>query len=770
MIKQNFCTVNFQDIPHKKDIFSKELTLLLVLEGTITIEDEGQIVHLCTGELYCLNLNHLATMTPYQSDYASVVFLQINPIFFTSQFPDFLNVKFALPIHETSFDKQQAVNHLTNLLVDLLINEFSYQETRTVKQLILLESIILSLTEHFKYQSTAISVHSSNFQTKEIIHFINQHYHEGLTVKEIAEEFFLSEASLSKMFKKETGLYLSKYLKKLQVTRSANELLYSDATIEKIALNAGFNSAKIYREQFKHFFNMSPTEYREQHQMTDNNQPIALTTSHQQPKEIIEQLYQLIKREPHTRQPEQLHKLTKHLEINDSQSLRTKHANDVIVHIEYLSDLNKAHIQKELLELLNQQTLTIISCFNFFPELPVSYRLSKNANLNSFPAFEELDTGLAFLMNHQLKLMIQFDLMDFDDQTISLYLELFNYMINRWGRQFLSTLSFNVQSFTLDNVALYQEFYQSIHHYYPEISFGIKLPISDPFDNQQTHTNIKQLLTHVNRTYNFLSYTADSNYIFNQTNNLSNKIVEAHHYLTNKSNWIKHCLNELSIDCPLYLTEWNTLTGTTINYNGLFFRGALITKQLLNLEQLIDGYGFWLNLESHEHYNLRAQSPSIGLDLFHYHQNRRPAFFSLQLANRMQGTVIREDDFYLLTQHGEKLQLMMWNENYFDPHLSTELAFMNSQILSLSLSIHHLLEGKYQVKQIDFNRESGALFYSYMDFKQTAHLDKETIDYIHAKNRPNLQVFDVDISERFDYSFSLDTNAVILLEFTPIAT
>ncbi|MGX7030344.1 helix-turn-helix domain-containing protein [Vagococcus zengguangii] len=770
MNNQNFCTINYQKISKNYRIFSEQLTLLLVLEGTITIEDEGELSHLTKGQLYCLNLNHLVIIQADSLSNSSVVFLQINPMFFNAQLPDFLTVKFIIPITDANYDQQQAITKLTNLFVDLLINEFSFQETRAIKQLILLESIILALTEHFKIESHFISLHSDNFQTKEIIQFINQHYQKGLTVKQIAEEFFLSEATLSKTFKKETGSYLSKYLKKLQITRSINELLYSDLTIEQIALNVGFNSAKIYREQFKLLFHMSPTEYREQHIHKKKTDNVITKSINNKPKELISVLYQLAHKENQVRQPEELHQLTKHLNISTIKPIRSKKTNEIIVHLEYLSDLNKAHIQAELLELLDQQTLTTISCFDFFPELPISYRLAKNAHLNSFPAFEELDTALSFLTKHQIKLMVQFNLSNFNEQTLMLYSEIFNYIINRWGKTFLTHISINVQSVTLANIETYQQFYQQIRYAFPDIRFGVKLPISDPYDNELAKININNFLKQLAGNFQFLSYSADSNYIFKQSTDIRDGIVEAHHYLTNKTNWVKYRLSENDISCPLYLTEWNTLTGTTINYNGMFFRGALITKQLLVLEKLVEGYGFWLNLESHEHHNLQASINSIGLDLFHYHQNKRPAFFSLQLSNRLNGVVVKEDDFYIMTKKGQQFQVMIWNENYFDPHLSTELSFINSHILTLSLAIQDIFKGKYQVKQIDFNRESGALFYSYMDFKKTAHLDKETIDYIYAKNRPNLKVFDIEIDKSFNYSFSLDSNAVILLEFTPIAT
>lgn len=141
----------------------------------------------------------------------------------------------------------------------------------------------------------------------------------------------------------------------------------------------------------------------------------------------------------------------------------------------------------------------------------------------------------------------------------------------------------------------------------------------------------------VAKQVNFLSYKAEPNHIFKETNKHSPNLKKYQYYVLNKTLHIKQILQKNGLKLPLYLTEWNTLTGKTRNMNGTFFRGAIIVKDILTLNELITGYGFWLNIDLYESNTHQRKSKNDGLELFHFNNSKRPAYFSLVLENRMKG-------------------------------------------------------------------------------------------------------------------------------------
>ncbi len=238
--------------------------------------------------------------------------------------------------------------------------------------------------------------------------------------------------------------------------------------------------------------------------------------------------------------------------------------------------------------------------------------------------------------------------------------------------------------------------------------------------------------------------------------------------MLNKTLHIKHVLKEYDIQLPLYLTEWNTLTGMTRNSNGTFFRGAIILKDLLMLDTLVDGFGFWLNIELYEKQTQDRPLKNDGLELLHFYSGKRPVYFCLWLARRIAGSVLAQGEEYLLTYLDGKYQLLLLNTNYFDPHLSSEEAFLKSQAVAFEIELTNVEPGNYQIKQIDFNRHNGALFYTYEEFHNADTLDLETQKYVVEGTRPKIKVFDTQINDIFNYYATLDTNGIVLLELTPI--
>ncbi|ERK33901.1 hypothetical protein I131_07570 [Enterococcus faecium CRL1879] len=140
----------------------------------------------------------------------------------------------------------------------------------------------------------------------------------------------------------------------------------------------------------------------------------------------------------------------------------------------------------------------------------------------------------------------------------------------------------------------------------------------------------------------------------------------------------------------------------------------------------------------------------------------------MSLIRRLQGQVIAQGEEYLMTKEGQNYQLLLWNTNFFDPHLSSEEAFLESQALDISIDVQVLPAGRYQVKQLDFDRNHGAVFYVYAQFQSAAQLDRETEAYIDQKTMMKLHVFDRMITDRFRHFSTIDTNGVQLFTFTLI--
>lgn len=94
------------------------------------------------------------------------------------------------------------------------------------------------------------------------IDFIDQHLTAPLTVHEIADAVSCHPDYLSRLFKKETGLSVSRFLLEQKCHSARYMLENSNATCTEIAAFLGFSSCSHFIERFRQMVGMTPESYR----------------------------------------------------------------------------------------------------------------------------------------------------------------------------------------------------------------------------------------------------------------------------------------------------------------------------------------------------------------------------------------------------------------------------------------------------------------------------------------------------------------------------
>ena len=97
---------------------------------------------------------------------------------------------------------------------------------------------------------------------KMVLDYINEHYQEQLTVKELTELSNYSEYYFMKLFKQYTGKTVASYLNDFRLEKAKVMLLHSDRSITEIALDVGFNNTSYFIKKFQQANMVSPHKYR----------------------------------------------------------------------------------------------------------------------------------------------------------------------------------------------------------------------------------------------------------------------------------------------------------------------------------------------------------------------------------------------------------------------------------------------------------------------------------------------------------------------------
>lgn len=99
---------------------------------------------------------------------------------------------------------------------------------------------------------------------KNILHYLDEHYTEKITLDLLAEQFFISKYYLSREFKKQFGTTVIQYVLTKKITSAKELLRYSSASIEEIAQLCGIDDASYFNKVFKKIEGCTASEYRKQ--------------------------------------------------------------------------------------------------------------------------------------------------------------------------------------------------------------------------------------------------------------------------------------------------------------------------------------------------------------------------------------------------------------------------------------------------------------------------------------------------------------------------
>ena len=101
-----------------------------------------------------------------------------------------------------------------------------------------------------------------NTVEKEMISYIQQSFTGEISLKELGEQFHLSEKYVSQYFKEHFHITLSKYVTYLRLEHAKQLLQNSDIPVTEVAMLSGYQNVSYFIRSFKKTYGVSPLKYR----------------------------------------------------------------------------------------------------------------------------------------------------------------------------------------------------------------------------------------------------------------------------------------------------------------------------------------------------------------------------------------------------------------------------------------------------------------------------------------------------------------------------
>lgn len=103
---------------------------------------------------------------------------------------------------------------------------------------------------------------TNNFVINKILKHLHLNIESEISLEKLAEDLNLSASYISSCFKKQMGISIMKYAKKIRIDRAKVLLTTTDISILDLSVSLGFYDQSHFSKTFKKFTGVSPSKYR----------------------------------------------------------------------------------------------------------------------------------------------------------------------------------------------------------------------------------------------------------------------------------------------------------------------------------------------------------------------------------------------------------------------------------------------------------------------------------------------------------------------------
>jgi len=760
--------ISFQHIDSLNPRVNKGILLILVISGELKIETSSRFYHLKEKDLLVINRNQLYQVVGSENN--RVMIVTISDAFMDYHYTAYRNSRFECYSREIDLGREDMIVSIRKLLANLMISYYRQAESYRIEVKSYICQILLFLIRGFKVEGSALEkMDTDDLRLSQIIDYMEKNYDQMITLEEVAKKFFLSTGYLSRYFKQKMGMGFSRFLMNLRLNHSIKDLLYTTDSISQIAMNNGFPNTKSFSTLFKEVYGTTPHVYRENHyvQKEDSVQNYSKedVLNFIQSPQIVARLSSMILED----QKSYSHNETRYerLPLNLSQPVTMKiKGPDHILEIGEIIELLKEDVRSQILDVKRDLQLRFIGVRHLLSNTAIPPEVETDEEIPTTSPYFAIDRALEFVKTHELSLFVRVDYMDisrneepyftkltqFIRHCLQLYGESF---VKQWHVMYYEPYYTGVDAKELQRV--YLKLHKVLKTMIPSIQVGVYMPFS--FHNEKTSDHHEWQLEN-ETTIDFIGYNANQNEVIDFKEIADNKFDLARDYIKEKTGMLKRYLKRNHFEKPLHLVSWNTLSGNTRYTNGTFFRGALVLKNVLDIANDVKTVALWINTIVHEEIEKDKRFRMDGVELFHYLNGKRPAYFALMFLKRLHGEVVAHGKDYVMTQNERGYQLILMNSTIINPYLSVEETFLQKLNKEIHVTISGIPKGEYQIRKHVFDKNHGALYTKWWNLNSKHGMDVEIIEYIINSSRPSLEIFDESIEEDWSFFTYLTSNAI----------
>lgn len=241
----------------------EDIELVTVVDGEIELCTDGSVSRLARDDVQLINANY-GHATLSRTVESTILLLRVHSKFFMDYLPDFARMR--LHISSRGAESELPVFcRMRRCMARVILSLFSPPGEAELDILCAFYTLVGIMRDAFPLEnasSSTLAEKGLGDNVRRVISYMEEHYRERLTLKEVADIFNYNSSYMSQLFKEHVGINFYDYLTRVRLHHATRALSTTDRRIVDIAAEHGFVDLKSFNAKFREIFGRSPHDYR----------------------------------------------------------------------------------------------------------------------------------------------------------------------------------------------------------------------------------------------------------------------------------------------------------------------------------------------------------------------------------------------------------------------------------------------------------------------------------------------------------------------------
>lgn len=237
---------------------NENLELLYVKNGSLNIFNSGKKATASTGDLVVFTQGTVRSIDNEDDLSARFYFISAKGLYLETDPSQDIILKIQLG------DCSSIAEQSCEILLKSVLNPQERSEDIAKSALYILSCLFTDNSKQLTTEKKKPFESDDTRLTKRILAYIDENYMRPLTIKSIADHFYISPSYMSHLMKRETGYSPIDYLIRRRIGESQQLLQYTGLKIGEIAKRVGYANLNNFSYLFKKNTNMSPEKFRQE--------------------------------------------------------------------------------------------------------------------------------------------------------------------------------------------------------------------------------------------------------------------------------------------------------------------------------------------------------------------------------------------------------------------------------------------------------------------------------------------------------------------------